>query len=239
MLANPTKSGAEYISDINPGILLLCFLAGVAPIQFLINFADSQMTNIYKGWRRRGVAGNRHITQITGIDSITAERLSEEGISSIQQLALINLREIQLTTKFPLEHISDWRDQAILYLLTADIAVPPPIIVERKKSKKNKKSLYDYLGEKLSIRTMSSLLKTWNDIKTNANPMKEELSFYKSLGLVSNDIDNWDRYRILFNNVVSTGKSLYEHFELEEKSESSTPSQPSELPVDSRTVNSI
>ena len=60
---------------------------------------------------------------LEGINSITSERLSEEGIDCIQQLALCDYVEIQRKTKFPIDIVRDWKDQAIFYMLTADVII--------------------------------------------------------------------------------------------------------------------
>jgi hypothetical protein len=106
-----------------PQILLLCFLVGFATIQFLINFADTQLSKIYEGWKRRSTSGNRSITQLEGIASVTAERLSEEGIDYIQEMALCNYVELSAKTNFPLELVYNWKDQTILQSLTGDIVI--------------------------------------------------------------------------------------------------------------------
>ena len=90
MFANPESDLAKD----PPQILLLCFLAGVAPIQFLIHFADTQLSKINEGWKRRDNVGDRPITQLEGTDSVTAERLSEEGLDYVQEMALCNYEEI-------------------------------------------------------------------------------------------------------------------------------------------------
>ena len=151
MFVDPT---AKYTP---PQILLLCFLIGVAPIQFLINFADTQLSKINEGWKRRSTSGNRPITQLEGIDSSTAERLSEEGIDYIQEMALCNYVELSAKTNFPLELVYNWKDQAILQSLTGDIVID-------KIDSKDKEFLSDILDEKLGIRTISSFI---NIIDTN------------------------------------------------------------------------
>jgi hypothetical protein len=51
MFANPQSDLAK--APPPPQILLLCFFAGIAPIQFLIHFADTQLSRINEGWKRR------------------------------------------------------------------------------------------------------------------------------------------------------------------------------------------
>src|SRR6185503_10953466 len=98
MIANPIGTLTPP-----PQVLLLCFLAGVAPVQFLIHFADNQLSKINEGWKRRSTPGDRPITQIEGIDSVTSQRLSEEGVNYVQDLALCNYLELSSKTNFPLE----------------------------------------------------------------------------------------------------------------------------------------
>jgi len=128
-------------------ILLACFLAGVAPIQFLYRLADTQLSKI-TGWKRRNVAGNRPITLIGGINYASAERLDEEGIDSIQEMSLCDPVDVAIKTKYPESVVRDWRDQAILYILTGDI------VVQDKTKDKKQQYLDERLYEKYGIRTI-------------------------------------------------------------------------------------
>ncbi|MFZ0512090.1 MAG: hypothetical protein WAM14_10830 [Candidatus Nitrosopolaris sp.] len=208
MLANPSTGGISNVQNVNPSILLLCFLAGVAPIQFLINFADSRMSRIFDGWKRRDIAGNRHITQISGIDSITAERLAEEGITSIQQMALINPTEMAEKTKFPEPFVIDWNDQAILYLLSGDRVMTEDPDADGKKAK----TLYDLLGKKLGIYTISSLLEIWDD-NESIDGEEKHLSFFKCLDLIKDEeYHDLTQLQYLFAHVIGKGRALYNQF---------------------------
>ena len=111
-------------------MLLLCFSIGITPIQFLIRTGDRILSKFFGWWKHRNTAGKRSLTNIEGIDSLDAERLSEEGLDYIQQLALCDPIDISFKTKFPIHTVKDWKDQAILYLLTADI-----IVTEKEKTK--------------------------------------------------------------------------------------------------------
>ena len=174
-----------------PQILLLCFLAGVAPIQFLINFADTQLSKIYEGWKRRSTSGNRPITQLEGIDSVTAERLSEEGIDYIQEMALCNYVELSAKTNFSLELVYNWKDQAILQSLTGDIIIG-------KTDSKDKVFLSDSLDEKLGIRTISSIINIANTLANEkANGTDEQKVFLSSLF----DFDDTDKKNTFRQNI--------------------------------------
>jgi hypothetical protein len=135
--------------------------------------------------------------------AITADRLSEEGISSVQQLALINPNELEERTKFPLQYIIDWKDQAVLYLLTGD-----RVVSEGTSTRKNN-TLYDKLGENLGIRTMSSLLKLWGAIKKNDIDNLKEQCLYKSLALMGDDKKDFIQLQYLFTNIIATSEFYF------------------------------
>ena len=81
--------GISPSSDIPPQLLLAVFLAcAFPPIQFLINFADSHAPRISQLWKRTNLPGNRPLTRLEGLNLVDAERLGEEGINSIHQMAL-------------------------------------------------------------------------------------------------------------------------------------------------------
>ena len=96
----------------------------------LIRTGDRVLSKFFGWWKHRNTAGKRSLTNIEGIDSLDAERLSEEGLDYIQQLALCDPIDISFKTKFPIHTVKDWKDQAILYLLTADI-----IVIKKDKTK--------------------------------------------------------------------------------------------------------
>ncbi len=192
-----------------PQILLLCFLAGVAPIQFLINFADTQLSKINEGWKRRSTSGNRPITQLEGIDSVTAERLSEEGIDFIQEMALCNYIELSAKTNFPLELVNNWKDQAILQILTGDVIVNT--------DPKNKEFLNDIIDEKLGIRTISSFIDLGNTIADKKlNGTDEYKLFLSSLfnfdGNNEKDQNKYIQAKYTFENIVTQGKKLLSNY---------------------------
>ncbi len=179
-------------------LLLLVFLAGVAPIQILINFADRGISRIYRGWSRKTTAGNKPIVQLEGINSIIAGRLSEEGIDYIQQMALCNPVDLASKTKFQRKMTEYWKDQAILYLLVGDV-----IIIENQNCKKY---LNDLLEEKLGIRTMSALLDLWKDIKDDDKETQK--SFFRSIDPPNYDETKLDRWYYLFKNIINQGDKL-------------------------------
>lgn len=188
-------------------VLLLVFLAGVAPIQLLVHFPDTQLSKIYKGWIRRSTAGNRPIAQLEGINSVTAARLSEEGIDYIQQLALCNPKDIAERSKFSLAIVDDWKNQAILQTVTGDIVFIGKNILTSKGSDKPKKEfLNDILNKKLCIRTMSALIKNWNDVSTGKE--NKTIYFFKSLGLLDDRESNVEELKCLFDTIIQHGEEM-------------------------------
>jgi hypothetical protein len=179
-----------------PSILLACFLAGVAPIQFLYRLADTQLSKI-TGWKRRNVAGNRPITLMGGVNYASAERLDEEGINSIQEMSLSDPDDLAIRTKFPESIVRDWRDQAILYILTGDI------VVQEKTKDKKEEYLDERLHEKYGIRTIQDLLRMIRNEKILRDREREE-SFYKGLGIHSDGDKTYEWLHNLFISINNT-----------------------------------
>jgi hypothetical protein len=194
MIINPQNS-----SITPPPILLFCFVAGAAPIQFLINLAESQLSKIDKGWKRRNTSGNKNIVQLQGIDWITANRLNEEGIRYIFDMALINPVNIAFKTKFDLLTIENWRDQAILFYLIGDVVVD---ISEKSSDNVSGKKhfLIDILNKRLGIHTISQLLEIWKYIKED-----EKNLFFNSLGIIET---NFCQLYYLFEILIPQGNEL-------------------------------
>jgi len=210
MITNPT--GNPITLTPPPQILLLCFLAGVAPVQFLVHFADTQLSKINEGWKRRSTPGDRPITQIEGIDSVTSQRLSEEGVNYVQDMALCNYLEISSRTNFPLEIVYNWKDQAILYTLTGGIGIDPTnaISMDNKYSGKAKKLLCDVLEEKLGIRSMSSLIDLWTNISSpREKVVVEQKTFLCDLfNIQESESNKIIRTQYLLENTVKQGKIM-------------------------------
>jgi hypothetical protein len=220
MFANPEGDFAKA----PPQILLLCFLAGVSPIQFLIHFADTQLSRINEGWKRRDTVGDRPITQLEGIDSVTAERLSEEGLDYVQEMALCNYEEISSKTNYPIELVKNWKDQAILHYLAGDIITVAYYDYAAYTSKYNssttnngtnnpkKEFLTDTLDKKLGIRNISAFIDMWATIDKKDNPVDEQKSFFISLlDVQETDDKKITQLRYLFDNIARQGKQMIDN----------------------------
>jgi hypothetical protein len=198
---------------ITSSVLLLCFSLGIAPIQFLIRSSDVVLSKFMKFWRHKDTAGKRSLTNIEGIDSITAERLSEEGLDYIQQLALCDPIDLSFKTKFPLHIVKDWKDQALLYLLTADIIVTKKDEIKSQ----NKQHLNYVLNEVYGIRRFSQFYNlainffkkdVHNEEKNKNNNVEKNLQdFCKGLGFT--DSDEF-KFRYIIESITKTGYSISE-----------------------------
>ena len=81
-----------------------------------------------------------------------SQRLEEEGITCLHQMAFCDTNEITLSTRFKPGVIRDWKDQSILYVLTGDI------LIDENTSDKDKNKVENTLFEhlrRLGIRTIT------------------------------------------------------------------------------------
>jgi len=139
------------------------------------------------------VAGKRSITLVEGITVFTAQRLGEEGIDVIQHLAFCDPADVARRTRYSESTVGDWKDQAILYLLTGDCTVPGTPASQGK----TPLTLYELLDEAAGIRSMSALLRRiWvggmPDQRAEMDRRGGELhvrpgieAFFRELGLLS------------------------------------------------------
>lgn len=65
--------------------------------------------------------GDRDVAIITGITHDYAERLHEEGVMNVQNLAFIDVETLSKRTMFSQNVLFDWKDEAILRLLAGNI----------------------------------------------------------------------------------------------------------------------
>ena len=135
------------------GLLLLYFVAGGFPFALLAEGAEALFSRLEMG-KRRLLAGKRSTTLIEGIGVFTAQRVSEEGIEVIQHLAFCDVADLARRTRYPERTVADWKDQAVLYLLTGDCAVPA-----RSQPDDTAPTLYDRLDVRAGIRCASALLR--------------------------------------------------------------------------------
>jgi hypothetical protein len=135
------------------GSLLFYFVAGGFPFALLAEGAEALFSRLEVG-KRRLLAGKRSTTMIEGVGVFTAQRLSEESVDVVQHLAFCDVVDLARRTRYSERTVADWKDQAILYLLTGDCAVPG-----RAKSEEATPTLYDLLDVRAGIRCASALLR--------------------------------------------------------------------------------
>lgn len=92
---------------------VLAFLIGIFPttgIQLLRKSAGSAL----KGLANDGLEPPFRLGQLDGLDVWTEARLLEVGVEDAQHLAHANLIDLSLATRFPMQRLVDWVDQALL-----------------------------------------------------------------------------------------------------------------------------
>jgi hypothetical protein len=120
-------------------------------------------------------------------------------------MALCDPIRIQDRTKFPLPIVRDWKDQAVLYILTSDL-----IIENNSERKKDHQSLYDILNKNLGIRTYTGL-KTLQEAMKNESAEKKESDFsiLKGLNLMHNGKADFNWFNLLFTNLATQGETYF------------------------------
>jgi hypothetical protein len=135
--------------------VVMYLVAGGFPFALLGTLADDLLSR-WDAFKKRLMAGKRSTTLVEGMTVFAAQRLSEEGIDVIQHLALCDPADLARRTRYSEAMVADWKDQAILYLLTGDCTLPgtpapdpktpPPV-------------LYDLLDQRAGIRHLSGLIR--------------------------------------------------------------------------------
>ena len=139
----------------NSRIAVAVYLAaGGFPFALLRTLAEDLRSRL-DVLKQRLTAGKRSITLVEGITVFTAQRLGEEGIDVIQHLAFCNPADVARRTRYAESTVADWKDQAILYLLTGDCTIPGTPSPDGKATP----VLYELLDEFAGIRNMSALLR--------------------------------------------------------------------------------
>ena len=101
----------------NAPVLFIAFGAGM--------FADQALRALERSWRQRmGLTDDLEqllpLRNIEGISHNDELRLWEDGITDAEHLLVETIDNLLINTKYSLERIIDWKDQAILYAYVAD-----------------------------------------------------------------------------------------------------------------------
>ena len=99
--------------------------------------------------------GNQDVSIITGVIEDYADRLHEEGVMNVQNLAYIDVDIMSKRTMFNKKMLFNWQDEAILRLLTGNIP-NKPFLKEENNGDNDNSTLYDAL-EEVGINCISTL----------------------------------------------------------------------------------
>lgn len=98
----------NYTTSLVPAV---AFLAGMLPERFF-NYLMEMLKTVFSG--KDVNTDTLHLRHIEGISSLHRERLWEEGIDNVQNLAQASLMQLLLKTPFEARQILDWIGQAKL-----------------------------------------------------------------------------------------------------------------------------
>jgi hypothetical protein len=158
----------------SPVLLIIAFCIGVVPetaIKIIQEFMRKTVGRFSPNLEERDP-----LTKLDGIDLYDRARLSEEGVTNIENLAYHNLIDLLVQTRIPARRLADMVDQAILYLHLRGAAPPelaaslPP---DKRAAADDLPSALDYLRS-YGIRTATDLLYVWQT-KTGAGPSDFEV----------------------------------------------------------------
>lgn len=174
---------------------------GSIPFLFMAQLRKQVLSNT--GWFAAEDAGQKDVFEVSGITYECAERLHEEGINNIQNLAFSDPEKLSKRTMFNQKMLFDWKDEAILRLLTANVPISnflkqqepeSPAPAENKadsngssgkkekeeKSKAKEENLYDAL-KKVGISNVSNLV-AFIDKKDGEDSVSHAADIVKLLG---------------------------------------------------------
>jgi hypothetical protein len=87
----------------------------------VLNQARTQLFSKLSWPGKVETVGSKDVSEISGITYEYSLRLHEEGVMNIQQLAFANSEKLSERTMFNKDTVCDWKDEAILRLLTGNI----------------------------------------------------------------------------------------------------------------------
>ncbi len=112
------QTGTEN-TDLKDNVLLAALVIGLFPtvgLRVAQLIGTAALSIPWKGFEE-----GQPLSQLDGINAFHEDRLLLEGIENLQNLSSVNLVDLMLKTRFPVEQIVDWIDQALLRLHTREI----------------------------------------------------------------------------------------------------------------------
>jgi tetratricopeptide (TPR) repeat protein len=106
-----------------PALLVMTFVAGVFPMAVLrvilrkgFGLISGIAAALGKDEEEGGWTEKIGLTRLDGVKVFEEDRLAIEGINFIQGMATANVVDLMLRTRYPVERLVDWVDQALLVL---------------------------------------------------------------------------------------------------------------------------
>ena len=115
LLVQPGSDGSSPSAD---SYLLAAFVIGLFPstgLRVAQRLGTAALGLVLKGFQEP-----QPLSKLDGLNAYHEDRLLLEGIESLQNLSCANIVDLMLKTRYPVEQIVDWIDQALLHLHARD-----------------------------------------------------------------------------------------------------------------------
>jgi len=112
----PTDTGFPLPGGLADQRLLIAFVVGAFPalgLRLIQRAATALLSVIFRGFDEP-----QPLNLLDGLNAYQEDRLLLEGVESLQNLTCADVVDLMLKTRFPVEQIIDWMDQALLQIHT-------------------------------------------------------------------------------------------------------------------------
>lgn len=197
--------------------------AVLGSVPFVVMSEARQFALEKLGWgdSRKGV-GNQDVYNVTGITYEYAERLHEEGVMNIQNLAFVNTESLSKRTMFNKNLVFNWKNEAILQLLTGNVTIKGFLKEEeeeeeeeedKKEEKDEEERLYDALSKVgiNNVTTLATRLRCRRSTKDEEEKGAEEYVIDPKFTGHLVKLLGWkekDEYTYLLNRICIEGKTM-------------------------------
>ena len=110
----PTDTGLPLPGSLVDQRLLIAFVIGAFPslgLRLIQRAATALLSVIFRGFDEP-----QPLNLLDGLNAYQEDRLLLEGVESLQNLTCADVVDLMLKTRFPVEQIIDWMDQALLQI---------------------------------------------------------------------------------------------------------------------------
>lgn len=170
----------------------------------LLNQARKQIFSKLKWPGKKETIGSKDVSTISGITHEYSLRLHEEGVMNIQQLAFANSEKLSERTMFNRETVCDWKNEAILRLLTGSVPL------DRKKKKPEEEETLYWALTQVGINTASDLsnfLQCEVETTDSEESTETDRNVAKLVKLLGWEKDN-EEYRFMLTKICSRAEKL-------------------------------